>query len=198
METAIYPRVIRQQWSSVGVPARTPLPYEEQIPVYPALAALGEAGELAAKVIGGNRDALPRESFLKEIGDVLWYVTAAAVDLGFELRDLALHDTGTITAWQHYVNHVNPCHRREIKHHVLRLVARLGEFAERVKKSWRDGNPIVAERDRCHYDLTCALAMLHQLAMCFYSDLAEVANLNVEKCRSRRARGVVSGSGDDR
>lgn len=192
-EPAIYPRIHRQQSSSVGVAYNVQLPYEEQLPVYPALAALGEAGELAAKITE-ERDTLPREAFLKEIGDVLWYVTAAAVDLGLVLTDLT-EDRDVIVVWTHYVN---SCDRRAVEHHVCRLVATLGRFGERVKKSWRDGTPIAAARAYCLGDLRCALAQLHQIATCFYSDLAEVANLNIEKCRSRRARGVVGGSGDDR
>lgn len=62
-----------------------------QLPIYPALAMCGEAGEFAEKVKKAWRDGteLNREDALKELGDVLWYISAAAHDLGSSLEDVA-------------------------------------------------------------------------------------------------------------
>lgn len=63
--------------------------------VYPALGLCGEAGEFADKVkklIRDNGGVLTDEArtlLLKEVGDVLWYVSAAAHELGVSLSEVA-------------------------------------------------------------------------------------------------------------
>jgi NTP pyrophosphatase (non-canonical NTP hydrolase) len=62
---------------------------------YPALGLAGEAGEVAehvkrtirddAGVVGDDR----RDAISKELGDVLWYLTQLASELGLELEDVA-------------------------------------------------------------------------------------------------------------
>lgn len=74
--------------------------------VYPTLGLVGEAGEVAEKVKKLIRDTVDLDlrvldtdvehleheikiGLLKELGDVLWYVNAAARDLGYNLQDVA-------------------------------------------------------------------------------------------------------------
>lgn len=61
------------------------------LPVYPAMAMCGEAGEFAEKIKKAWRDETPLDCVgaAKELGDVLWYVAAAARDLGFTLEEVA-------------------------------------------------------------------------------------------------------------
>jgi len=65
--------------------------YPEQFKlVYPALGLAGEAGEVAEKVKKLIRDGtLQVEDLKKELGDVLWYVSAPASDLNIDLDDVA-------------------------------------------------------------------------------------------------------------
>jgi len=65
--------------------------YPEQFKlVYPALGLAGEAGEVAEKVKKLIRDGtLQVEDLKKELGDVLWYVSALASDLNIDLDDVA-------------------------------------------------------------------------------------------------------------
>lgn len=58
--------------------------------MYPALGLAGETGEVLEKIKKFYRDAvIDREAVKKELGDVLWYVSALAGDLGFTLDDVA-------------------------------------------------------------------------------------------------------------
>jgi NTP pyrophosphatase (non-canonical NTP hydrolase) len=62
--------------------------------VYPVLGLVNEAGEVAGKIKKLMRDdegQLTEERFndiLSELGDVLWYVTAVADDLGVSISDV--------------------------------------------------------------------------------------------------------------
>jgi NTP pyrophosphatase (non-canonical NTP hydrolase) len=62
---------------------------------YPALGLAGEAGEVAEhakKAIrddGGMIGDERRSAISKELGDVLWYLTQLASELGLELEDIA-------------------------------------------------------------------------------------------------------------
>ena len=70
--------------------ARSTAIYPEQHRVvYPALGLAGESGEVAEKIKKMLRDDIPeeavRESLVKELGDVLWYVANLAHDLLMKL-----------------------------------------------------------------------------------------------------------------
>jgi NTP pyrophosphatase (non-canonical NTP hydrolase) len=62
---------------------------------YPALGLAGEAGEVAdklKKVIRDNDGVLidqVRNAVAKEIGDVLWYVSVLAFEMGYDLNKIA-------------------------------------------------------------------------------------------------------------
>lgn len=72
--------------------------------IYPLLGLQGEVGELSEKVKKYFRDTTGemelddpvvemsaefREDLAKEAGDVLWYLTALANDLGYDLEEIA-------------------------------------------------------------------------------------------------------------
>jgi NTP pyrophosphatase (non-canonical NTP hydrolase) len=58
---------------------------------YTALGLCGEAGEYAEKVKKYIRDGyFDPTAAVKELGDVLWYITAAARELGISLESVAL------------------------------------------------------------------------------------------------------------
>lgn len=63
--------------------------------MYPTLGLVGEAGEVAEKVKKLLRDAKGevtpefKESLKKELGDVLWYLSAICTDLQLTLEDVA-------------------------------------------------------------------------------------------------------------
>ena len=63
--------------------------------IYPALGLAGEAGEVANKVkklVRDGPDKRPetwREDIASEIGDVLWYLSNLANDIGYNLDEIA-------------------------------------------------------------------------------------------------------------
>lgn len=63
--------------------------------VYPTLGLAGEAGEVAEKIKkvlrdkNGIVDEAVKEDIKKELGDVLWYVSQVATELGLSLGDVA-------------------------------------------------------------------------------------------------------------
>jgi len=66
--------------------------------VYPTLGLSGEAGEVSEKIKKVIRDKggviyyETREMIKKELGDVLWYVSQLATELGLLLDDVAEHN----------------------------------------------------------------------------------------------------------
>lgn len=63
--------------------------------IYPALGLAGEAGEVANKISKVFRDdgskvtAEKKKEIEKELGDVLWYVSRLAAELGLSMEDIA-------------------------------------------------------------------------------------------------------------
>ena len=69
-------------------------PLDKEI-IYPALGLCGEAGEVAEKIKkvlrdgGSFNDPETITAIAKELGDVLWYISAIASDLGLTLNKVA-------------------------------------------------------------------------------------------------------------
>lgn len=63
--------------------------------LYPVLGIAGEAGEVADKVKKilrekeGVLDEISREDLKKELGDLLWYMSQLATEIGVSLDDVA-------------------------------------------------------------------------------------------------------------
>lgn len=93
-QSDFYPKVDRE---NPVYPGRIP---PDRLPVYPALAMAGECGEFSEKVKKAWRDGsdLDRDACLKELGDVLWYIDAAAKDMGYTLEQVAQANLDKITS----------------------------------------------------------------------------------------------------
>jgi len=63
--------------------------------IYPTLGLVGESGEIAEKIKkvirddGGVIDEEKKTEIGKELGDVLWYISQLATELGVDLDDVA-------------------------------------------------------------------------------------------------------------
>lgn len=94
----------------------------------------------------------------------------------------------------------NPGHKNELFHLVLGLVGESGEIAEKMKKLVRDheSDKEKIDRDDIKKVLGDVLWYVAVLAEYLGLSLEDIAAYNVEKLASRQARGVLSGSGDNR
>ncbi len=89
---------------------------------------------------------------------------------------------------------------RDLLHWVLGINGEAGEIAEKVKKIIRDKGGEVSETDKAELaaevgDVLWYLAVFaHHLGVSFDA----VGQQNLDKLKSRQARGVLGGSGDNR
>jgi NTP pyrophosphatase (non-canonical NTP hydrolase) len=89
---------------------------------------------------------------------------------------------------------------KDLLHWVLGINGESGEIAEKVKKIIRDKNGEVSEQDK--QDLAKEIGdVLWYLAV--FADqlgvsLDDIAQQNLDKLQSRKKRGVLGGSGDNR
>lgn len=75
-----------------------------------------------------------------------------------------------------------------------------GEFADKIKKIWRDKEGLVSDEDREHLlrELGDILWYVSAAADELNSSLEEVAVINIEKLKARRAASTLQGEGDNR
>ena len=82
----------------------------------------------------------------------------------------------------------------------LGLVGEAGEVADKVKKILRDkkGEFDQESKDAIKFELGDVLWYISQLSSELGFDLDEIANSNLLKLNSRKIRGKIQGSGDNR
>ena len=82
----------------------------------------------------------------------------------------------------------------------LGLVGESGEVADKVKKILRDNKGVFDKKSKeaIKLELGDVLWYVSQLASELGFDLEEIANANLKKLFSRKSRGCISGSGDNR
>lgn len=143
---------------------------------YPYLGLAGEAGEVLSELY---RASGPQDAILKELGDVCWYVAAIT-------RDERLSVVPSPT----YIM-VEPGPG---------IVIEAGKVMELVKKANRDGEDVfTVEQVAALTDaLGRILGYIFGLAHMYGSSLEDVLQTNYEKLKSRKARGVLGGSGSER
>ena len=82
----------------------------------------------------------------------------------------------------------------------LGLVGEAGEVADKVKKILRDKKGLFDKesKDAIKFELGDVLWYISQLSSELGYELEDVANANLQKLNSRKIRGKIQGSGDDR
>lgn len=157
---------------------------------YPALGLVDEVSELVELWRGDP----PRKSsaLCAELGDVIWYWAALVRDADLDLGDVVSvsldHIEGDGVAFASPTDIV------------FRLVVWAGKAAGVVKKVARDHGGLLVEQkeDALIEALGRVLAGLTHLAALNGWSLSTVMDENLKKLRSRQARGVLRGDGDDR
>lgn len=88
----------------------------------------------------------------------------------------------------------------EMMAQVLGLVGESGEVAEKYKKILRDKSGKISEEDKQEIlkELGDILWYVNAVAHLLNSNIAEVAESNLQKVLSRKERGVTKGTGDNR
>ena len=97
-------------------------------------------------------------------------------------------------------------YKHKIIYPALGLAGETGEVVEVVKKLLRDddvsfsGHNTISDEKRVQiaHELSDVLWYLSQLSKDLGLTLNDIANINIEKLRSRQKRGVLGGSGDKR
>ena len=95
---------------------------------------------------------------------------------------------------------VYPGRGKSLYYPALGLNGEAGEVAEKVKKLERDNNGVLTD-DRSEdiaKELGDCLWYLSELATQIGASLESIAQMNIEKLRSRKKRGVIQGDGDNR
>lgn len=145
--------------------------------VYPTISLIDEIGETEEKMTAVIPPA--SEEIVKELGDVMWEVAILAGDCRIQLTDVVTHaqDYNTVS-----------------------LFIPAARVAGLVGKSIRDNNSKISPDAQAAIMLNLAqvVAAVTFYAGYYYSSLEEVCAKNLAKLRDRAARGVISGSGDNR
>jgi NTP pyrophosphatase (non-canonical NTP hydrolase) len=89
---------------------------------------------------------------------------------------------------------------KDMLHWVLGINGEAGEVAEKVKKIIRDKNGEISQADKEELakELGDVLWYLAVMAKELGVSLDTIAQQNIDKLQSRKARGVLGGSGDNR
>lgn len=159
--------------------------------IYPSLGIGGEVGELCEKLSQLNWASREgRGSARKEAGDVLWYIAATANDAGLKMEDLSSWDTFEQLGEYTFSSTIS----------IGRLAGRAGAICELAKKCIRDYGRVLTDEYRGKVKDALSLLLFDLAAIChsYGISIAEAAEENLAKLQSRKDRGVLGGSGDNR
>lgn len=170
---------------------------------YPVLGLAGEFGEAVDETFQGHglKIQTPRRRIVAEFGDVLWYVTNIALDLGFDFHDLTDLMTGGLRCDTFEDLCFQRLRPRDHRSPYLKATIAIGQIAEVAKKGLRDGygtDLSTAKRAVVVSALTEILRCLCEIAETKGICLGEIAKSNNDKLTSRKQRGKIKGDGDDR
>jgi NTP pyrophosphatase (non-canonical NTP hydrolase) len=85
-------------------------------------------------------------------------------------------------------------------YYALGIAGESGELVDKIKKMWRDhdGKHETERSIAIALELGDVLWYVSQMAQEFGFELADIAQMNIEKLAGREKRGTLGGSGDER
>jgi hypothetical protein len=169
--------------------------------IYPVLGLAGEYGEVVDEVFTGLKIKPPKATIIKEFGDVLWYVTNTAMDIGFTFQDLADGVTGGLRCDTFEDMAFQRLKPRDQRSPWLRLTIHIGQLAEVAKKGLRDGygtELTPAKRAMSQMALVGILVALCEICEKQGLSLDLIAAENNKKLTDRQNRDKLQGDGNDR
>lgn len=186
LSTAVYPRqyvLMGGETVKSGSPSCI-------YPVFGLCGEIGEVGQVLTNSLGTYWE------LIKECGDVLWYVAAICSDLSINMSAVSEYET-----FEDFDIGVKLTNHDVRIHDILNeLFIAAGIVAEATKKTIRDSAGVVTPER-----LKVIVAALKRVLIALVSichergiDFVQAAKHNLEKLASRSARGVISGSGDNR
>lgn len=168
---------------------------------YPALGLAGEIGEVLDKITScSHHSNVSKDDVVKEIGDALWYVVNTAADAGLSFNDIVDGMTGGLRADNFTEANAQIKRRIDTRSSLVKLPIHAGRIAEVAKKMIRDSDGVMPENKLpiVKESLVEILVCLFDIADLWSINFDDVARANINKLFSRKARGVLQGSGDDR
>lgn len=167
---------------------------------YMAYGLVNEIGELQEKLTSNTLGILTSEETLKELGDVLWYIAGVSQIRGWKLSEVVLDDTTDIAIREYEAEEASEVSISEFEQNSciklsIGLSIAAGSLCGALKKEIRDNThkpDVEKEALRRIFQISVMLAKVMN------STLEHVAIANIEKLASRKARGVIGGSGDNR
>ncbi len=167
---------------------------------YMAYGLVNEIGELQEKLISNTPGILTSKETLKELGDVLWYIAGVSQIRGWKLSEVVLDDTTDIAISKYEAEEASEVSISEFEQNSciklsIGLTIAAGSLCGALKKEIRDNThkpDVEKEALRRIFQISVMLAKVMN------STLEHVAIANIEKLASRKARGVIGGSGDNR
>lgn len=163
---------------------------------YPAHGLAGEVGELVDKMTSMTF----KNEVKQEAGDVLWYIVNTAIDASLSFHDICSALTGGLRV-DNFTELVHQIKTREdTRSTLVKMPIYVGRVNEVAKKMIRD-NGGVFQKDKktlVFEALVELMACLVEVSRTFHLNLDDIAKANINKLLSRKARGVIQGSGDNR
>ena len=166
--------------------------------LYPLFGLCGESGEILEKMMSTKIDfswTQFKELMIKEAGDVTWYVAEVCTVLKIDMNTVCLvegEDNGSL----------------DFLSAASAVVLPVTKLLEKMKKLFRDGEAKITDELIINNPDTIAMITkylsevmtnLDTFVKIFLSStIKEVCEVNIEKLLSRKQRGVISGSGDNR
>ncbi len=89
---------------------------------------------------------------------------------------------------------------KDLMHWILGVTGESGEIAEKIKKIIRDKNGKISGEDKSELAKEIGDVLWYLAVLADHLDLSleEVVENNLDKLKSRKNRGVIGGSGDNR